>query len=97
MKEITISSDKIALLSDVHWGKSRDSDVKLKVLNDYFDWYIQLLRNKGIDTVIFLGDWFDNRNLISVKTTNQAYEILKKFSAFFSTPITIIFSALISG
>ncbi len=80
MNQITINADKVALVSDVHWGKSRDSDIKLKVINDYFDWYLDLLKEKNIDTIIFLGDWFDNRNLISVKTQNRAYDMVRKIS-----------------
>lgn len=80
MNQITINAKKIALVSDVHWGKSRDSDTKLKVINDYFDWYLNLLKEKNVDTILFLGDWFDNRNLISVKTQNQAYDVIRKIS-----------------
>jgi len=80
MKHLQINSNKIALLSDVHWGKSRDSDIKINVLIEYFNWYLDILKEQNIDTIFFLGDWFDNRNLISVKTQNQAYDILKQLS-----------------
>jgi DNA repair exonuclease SbcCD nuclease subunit len=80
MNEIMISGEEVALLSDVHWGKSRDSDLKINTLNTYFDWYINILKERNIKVVLFLGDWFDNRNNISVKTLNQAYDTLKRFS-----------------
>jgi DNA repair exonuclease SbcCD nuclease subunit len=80
MNEIVVSGKKVAILSDVHWGKSGDSDLKINTLNTYFDWYLETIRSKGITNMIFLGDWFDNRNRISVKTLNQAYNTLKRFS-----------------
>jgi len=80
MNSITIGSRKVALFSDLHWGKSRDSDVKLQSANDFIDWFIVTIKKLDIKDVIFLGDWFDNRNHISVKTQNHSYNALRKFS-----------------
>ena len=80
MNSITIGSRRVALFSDLHWGKSRDSDVKLQSANEFIDWFIELVKKENINDVIFLGDWFDNRNSITVKTQNHSYAALRKFS-----------------
>jgi len=80
MDTVTINSRKVAMFSDLHWGKSRDSDVKLESAKKFIDWFIELIKERNIKDVLFLGDWFDNRNLISVKTQNYSYEALRKFS-----------------
>ncbi len=78
MKELVLNSNKIALLSDIHWGKGNNSDTKLDIIIKYFDWYMEQLKEHKIKDIIFLGDWFDNRTEISVKTQNIVHDTLKK-------------------
>lgn len=80
LKSIAINDSKIGLLSDLHWGKSRDSIVKLDATDKVIDNFIDLLKKENIKTFFFLGDWYDNRNTISVKTINYSYSALKKIS-----------------
>lgn len=79
MIKLDLSASKFALLSDIHWGISNNSDVKNEILVKYIDWYISLLKKQKIKTVIFLGDWFDSRTILSVKTINIVLRICKKF------------------
>lgn len=74
------SNSKIAIFSDIHWGISKDSDVKLNISIAYIDWLISYCKSNNINTILFLGDWFNNRSAISVKTSNIAYEAVKKIS-----------------
>ena len=82
------SAKKVALFSDIHFGKTRDSLTKLKLSESYIDWFVQKCDENHIDVVIFSGDWFNNRNSIGVITANIAYACLKKIASKF--PILII-------
>ena len=80
--QVTIPSENVLLFSDIHWGKSRDLDSKLKITEDFIENFLckQIVEHDAKD-VIFLGDWFDNRNLVSVKTSNCSYNALKKITS----------------
>lgn len=80
MQTIKLKSDKIVLFSDIHWGKSRDSDIKLQIACEFIDNFCNLIKKHKIKNVIFLGDWFDNRSFVSVKTQNIAFDALMKIS-----------------
>jgi DNA repair exonuclease SbcCD ATPase subunit len=79
MNKFDLSTTKFAILSDIHWGISNNSDIKNDILVKYIDWYIDLLKKHKINTVLFLGDWFDSRTTLSVKTINVVLQICKKF------------------
>lgn len=78
MKDIILENSKFALLSDMHWGINNNSDIKIDIFTNYMDWYIQTLKENDVQDVIFLGDWFDNRSVLSVKTMNVVHLMLKK-------------------
>jgi DNA repair exonuclease SbcCD nuclease subunit len=78
--EIVISDEEVAIFTDIHWGKSRDADIKLDIADKFVENLITKCNERKIKTVIFLGDWFDNRNSISVKTLNRAYAALKRIT-----------------
>jgi len=68
---------KIALLGDCHWGIRKNNDIFLEShLRFLKEQFIPELKEKGIDTIIQLGDWFDNRNNINVKVMNAVYDLL---------------------
>lgn len=72
--------NNISIFSDIHFGKSKDSQVKLNIVKKFISWFIT--KNKEIkpDIIIFNGDWFDNRNAISIITLNIAYDCIKEIS-----------------
>lgn len=69
---------KIALITDTHFGVYKSSEVFLKSQLDFFEnQFFPELRKKGIDTIIHLGDLFDNRVFINVKIMNAVYDLIK--------------------
>ena len=76
-----IPTDKVLIFSDFHWGKSKNSEIKIQQNEMFIDWLIKKASILGIPHVIFMGDWFENRNNISVKTYNHSYEALKRMSS----------------
>lgn len=82
MNSISIQTNQIAIFTDIHWGKSRDSETKIKSNYDFMQMFISFVKDNNIKNVIFMGDWFDNRNVISVKTQNIAYDCLKQLAEY---------------
>jgi len=75
---------KISVLSDTHFGFKKSS----KVFQDYFEAFYHnvffpTLEERNIDTVIHIGDVFDNRKIIDYNALNWAkrvvFEPLKKY------------------
>jgi len=76
---------KIAVLTDIHFGVKKNSDIFLKSQMDFFtEQFIPYLEENNIQDILFLGDLFDNRNNINTKVMNDVYELfsnkLNKFN-----------------
>lgn len=87
MKDIS-NTKKIAIFSDIHFGKTRDSIIKLNTSIAFVDWFIDKCKENSIDLVIVAGDIFDNRNAISIITHDIVYLCIKKIAEQF--PVFII-------
>ncbi len=72
--------DKVMIFSDFHWGKSKNSEIKIQQNEKFIKWLIQQAKINNITHIIFMGDWFETRNTISVKTYNHSYEALCNMS-----------------
>jgi hypothetical protein len=68
---------KLAIFSDIHFGKNKNNTVKLENACSYIDWMIGRCYDANADAVAFLGDWFDNRDTLGVTVINRSYECLK--------------------
>lgn len=69
---------KLAIVGDAHFGSHRNSEVFLESTLKYFKkQLLPDLKARGIDTIVQLGDWFDNRNNINIKVMNDVYELLE--------------------
>ena len=78
MKTLNVDSDRIAIVSDIHWGKSRDSATMTKISEDFFEHLFGMMMDRDIKNLFFLGDWFDNRNTISVKTSWHSFKAFSR-------------------
>ena len=78
---------KVGLFTDLHLGIYGNSPHWHQVALDWADWISNDLKERGIDTVFFLGDFFHNRSEISVQTGSVAAEIIEKFEDFKLTMI----------
>jgi DNA repair exonuclease SbcCD nuclease subunit len=62
------------LFTDIHWGKKQNSDNHNHNCLDFIHFIIyHIKQDVTIDHIIFLGDWFDNRNTVNVSTLNYAH------------------------
>jgi len=72
---------KLALFTDIHWGAKNNSIQHNTDCRDYIDWFIQNLKAEKSDAIVFMGDWFENRNAINVQTLNHSFRALDSLNA----------------
>lgn len=69
---------KVALISDTHFGVRKGNETFLNSQLKFFrEQFIPELKSAGIDTILHLGDFFDNRVHINSKVLNSVIELLR--------------------
>ncbi len=81
---------KIALFTDIHFGRSSNSEQANLDNLDFIHWFIERCKTLGIDTVAFLGDYFDNRHQVAVSTLNYGLQGLELLNNAFKTVHVIV-------
>lgn len=68
---------KLALITDTHWGVRNDHSAFIDHFKKFYEGvFFPILKERGIDTVIMLGDTFDRRkytNHITIKAAREIY------------------------
>lgn len=73
---------KIALFTDIHWGKKNNSKIHNQDCLDYVNWFCtQVKDDPSITHIAFLGDWFESRSAINIETLDMSYQGLKMIDA----------------
>lgn len=72
---------KIGQFTDIHWGAKTNSPLHNQDNLYYIDWLSALAIEQEWDMIVFMGDWFENRNAINVSTLNKAYAGLEKLDS----------------
>lgn len=76
--KIPTTIKKIALFTDIHWGKKNNSKIHNQDCLDYCEWFCaQVKHDTSITHVAFLGDWFESRSSINIETLEMSYQGLK--------------------
>jgi len=66
---------KIALFSDIHFGRKANSVQHNQDCLNFIVWFCEQVRAAGdIDAIGFLGDWNENRSALNIQTLNFSYE-----------------------
>lgn len=73
---------KVAIFSDLHLGIKQDSGVWHKIALEWCDWFVEQLNQRGIKKIYFLGDFFNNKFVISSTTLYTASIFLEKLKDF---------------
>lgn len=69
---------KIALFTDIHWGKKNNSKIHNQDCLDFCTWFCkQVKQDPAITHIAFLGDWFESRSSINIETLELSYQGLK--------------------
>ena len=70
---------KIALISDIHFGCRNNSEKYLTIMKDFFlNTLVNTLEEKKITDLRILGDLFDNRNNINIRTMNTVLFVFRE-------------------
>lgn len=65
--------NKAISMTDIHWGAKSNSETHNQDCIRYIEWFCDVAREERADHVIFMGDWFENRNALNVSTMTYAY------------------------
>lgn len=81
---------KVAMFTDIHFGKKNNSLQHNQDCLDFVTWFCtKVLEDGDVSHVVFMGDWFENRNAVNVMTMNYAYDSLKLLNSL-NVPVYII-------
>ena len=70
---------KISIITDLHLGVRNNSQFFIEKQEDFlYNQFIPYLTENQIDTVWMLGDFFENRKMISTQVLNKAHQFLQK-------------------
>lgn len=71
---------RAAIFGDIHFGKKNNDRQFNSDCEEYIKWFIKQAKEFDVDTVIFLGDWHDNRHSIHVSTLNYSMSNLERLN-----------------
>lgn len=72
---------RAGVFTDIHFGKKSNSDVHNQDCLRFIDWFCERVIEHKCDHVIFMGDWHENRNAISVSTLKYSYIGAKRLNS----------------
>jgi len=69
---------KILLISDIHFGVKGNSEIYLNIIENFFlDTLSKVIKDRSITDVRILGDLFDNRNSLNIRTINSVIKVFR--------------------
>ncbi len=71
---------RLLMFTDIHFGARSNSDQHLQDCLDYIDWFCKLARDEKATHIAFLGDWYENRNAINVRTLKYSQEAARRLN-----------------
>lgn len=77
----TLAPKRLLMFTDIHFGARSNSDQHLQDCLDYIDWFCELAKTEKATHIAFLGDWFENRNAINVRTLKYSQEAARRLDA----------------
>lgn len=71
---------KMVLWTDIHFGARNNSDQHNQDCISYVEWLVERIKQESASHIAFLGDFFENRNAINVRTLDFAIEACRKIN-----------------
>lgn len=71
---------RAGVFTDIHFGKKNNDKQHNDDCSAFIDFVIENVKEENLDTLIFCGDWHDNRHSIQVSTLNYTVKNLKKLN-----------------
>jgi len=72
---------KLVMFTDIHFGARNNSDLHNLDNLEYIDWLITIIKKEKPSHIAFLGDFFENRNAINVRTLKYAMEGCRRLNS----------------
>lgn len=80
---------RLALLTDIHFGRKNNSEIHNQDCIDYIDWFCEQTVKNNCDVIVFLGDWHEHRAAINALTLDYSYKAAEKLNSL-NLPIYFI-------
>lgn len=81
---------KSACFTDIHFGRKNNSELHNQDCLRFIEWFCDnVKKDKDIDNVVFLGDWFEHRSSVDGLTLHYSDEGFKKLNEL-GIPVFII-------
>ncbi len=77
--------NKVATLTDVHFGRSSNSPIANQDNLDFIEWFIEEAKTEGCETCIMMGDWHDNRHSLHISTLDYSLKGMEMLNRAFDT------------
>lgn len=71
---------RAAVFTDIHFGKKNNDRQHNQDCEDFVKWFIEQAKAAEADTIIFSGDWHDNRHAIHVSTLNYSLSNMERLA-----------------
>ena len=72
---------KIAMCTDIHFGAQQNSVQHNLDCIAFIHFFIEQIKKNKCDCIIFLGDWWENRNALNVQTINYSLQGIRLLNA----------------
>jgi len=72
---------RLLCFTDIHFGARLNSELHLADCHEYIDWFCDLAIREKATHIAFLGDWYENRSQIAVRTLNSSHLAARKLNA----------------
>lgn len=74
---------KCMVFTDIHFGKKNNDRNHNIDCENFVNWAISIGKKRDIDTLIFLGDWHDNRQSLHLSTLDYSLKSIERLSENF--------------
>ena len=81
--------NKIASFTDIHWGAQNNSEQHNEDCTQFIEFFCETVKKEKAEAVVFLGDWYEQRNAINGLTLDYSYAGVKLLNDL-GIPIKII-------
>lgn len=72
---------KTASFTDIHFGARQNSEEHNIDCLEFVDWFCEQVKaDPDIDSIVFMGDWFEHRNSVNIQTMDYSYRAAKKLN-----------------
>jgi DNA repair exonuclease SbcCD nuclease subunit len=72
---------RLLCFTDIHFGARLNSEQHLQDCSEFIAWFIRKAKDTKATHIAFLGDWFENRSAINVRTLQVASECADALNA----------------